>query len=109
MGNNRVVVYDTIKIRAPKPTDPRLWAGLIVFGGFLLVQTWASLEFQQVMKAPCINFPYTVLISLLFGVTSLFELAALLAIAFLVLAGIYLAGRAVFRLLSRIYRGVFRR
>jgi len=108
MGNNRVVVYDTSKVRAPKPTDPRLWAGLILFGGFLLVQTWASLEFQKVMKAPYVNLPYTVLISLLFGVTWLVEIAAVLAIAFLILAGIYLAGRAAFRFLSRIYRVVLR-
>jgi uncharacterized membrane protein len=109
MRDNRIVVYDTIKIGSPKPTDPRLWTGLILLGGLLLIQTWASLEFQAVMKAPYANLPYTILISALFGLTWLVEIAAVLAIVFLVVAAVVLTGRAVGRLLSRIYRVVFRR
>lgn len=109
MPEHRVVVYDTIKMKPPKPTDPRLWGCLILLGGFLLVQTWASIEFQSVMRAPYANVPYTVLISVLFGLTCLVEIAAALAILFVVLAGIFLAGRAVFHFLSRIYHVVFRR
>ena len=106
MSEHRVIVYDTIKIKAPKPSNPRIWGGLFLLGSFLLVQTWASLEFQVVIKAPFVHFPYTVLICLLFGVTWLVEIAAALAIGFLILAWTYLATRAVFRLLSRIYQKV---
>lgn len=109
MRETRIVIYDTIKIRPPNPTDPRLWAGLILLGGFLLVQTWASLEFQAVMKAPHANLPYTILISGLFGLTLLVEIAVGLAIVFLVVAAIVLAGRAMVRFLSQMYRMVFRR
>lgn len=109
MPEHRVVVYDTIKMKPPKPTDPRLWGGLILLGGFLLFQTWASIEFQSVLRAPYANVPYTVLISVLFGLTCLVEIAAALAIVFVILAGIFLAGRALFGFLSRIYQVVFRR
>jgi hypothetical protein len=109
MRDNRIVVYDTIKIGLPKPTDPRLWVGLILLGGFLLVQTWASLEFQAVMKAPYANLPYTILIAAIFGLTWLVEIAAVLAIVFLVIAAIVLAGRAIVRFLSQMFRVVFRR
>ncbi|HWU61137.1 MAG TPA: hypothetical protein VN112_03865 [Ensifer sp.] len=109
MPEHRVVVYDTIKIKAPKPKDPRIWGGLILLGSFLFVQTWASLEFQAVIKAPYVNLPYTVLICLLFFLTWLAEIAAVLVIVFLILAGVFLAGQAVFRFLSRIYQLVFRR
>lgn len=109
MRDNRIVVYDTIKIGPPKPTDPRLWAGLILLGGFLLVQTWASLELQAVMKAPYANLPYTILIAAIFGLTWLVEIAAVLAIVFLVIAAIVLAGRAIVRFLSQMFRVVFRR
>lgn len=109
MSEHRVVIFDTIKIKPSKPTDPRLWGGLILLGGFLLIQTWASIEFQSVMRAPCANVPHTVLISVLFGLTCLVEIAAALAILFVILAGIFLAGRAVFHFLSRIYHVVFRR
>lgn len=109
MPEHRVVIYDTIKIKPSKPKDPRLWGGLILLGGFLLIQTWASIEFQSVMKAPYANVPYTVLISALFGLTCLVEIAAALAIVLAILVGIFLAGRAVFHFLSRIYYVVFRR
>lgn len=109
MRENRMVIYDTIKIRPPKPTDPRVWAGLILLGGFLLIQTWASLEFQAVMKAPYANLPYTILIAALFGLTWLVEIAAVLAIVFLVVAAVVLTRRAVARFLSQMYRMVLRR
>ncbi len=109
MPEHRVVVYDTIKIKSPRPTDPRLLGGLILLGGYLLIQTWASLEFQSVMRAPYANVPYTVLISVLFGLTCLVEIAAALAVVFVILAGIFLAVRALFRFLYRIYQVVFRR
>jgi hypothetical protein len=106
MSHRRIVVYDTIKVRPPMPTDPRLWAGICFVGGFLLAQTWASIEFQAVMQAPLANLPYTALISVLFGLTVLVEIAAGLAIIVLILAAIGLAARGLFRFVSRMFRVV---
>mgnify|MGYP000167338671 CR=1 FL=1 len=105
MRHHRIVVYDTIKVRPTKPTDPRLWAGMCILGGFLLLQTWASIEFKAVM-APFANLPYTILISVLFGLTVLVEIAAGLAIIVLIFAAIGLAARGLFRFVSRMFRTV---
>lgn len=80
MSQNRIVVYDTVKVPREDPPDFRIWFGLIGFGLFLYLQYLVGIEFDAVLKTPLDNLPYTVFIGLAFVFMYLVEIVLALII-----------------------------